>query len=94
MEKASLVNLQIPRFRGTVYQEIKAVYTLAILPDARTVRERFAAGCPCTHCVHCVGFVRYTETTSGGVRSGRERTVRGGLALQCECSSGRAGRVG
>ena len=51
----------------------KAVYTLTILPDARTVRERFAAGCPCTHCVHCVGFVRYTETTSGGVRSGRER---------------------
>ena len=44
----------------------KAVYTLTILPDARTVRERFAAGCPCTHCVHCVGFVRYTETTSGG----------------------------
>ena len=50
-----------------------AVYTLTILPDARTVHERFAAGCPCTHCVHCVGFVRYTETTSGGVRSGRER---------------------
>ena len=51
----------------------KAVYTLTILPDARTVRERFAAGCPCTHCVHCVGFVRYTDTTSGGVRIGRER---------------------
>ena len=55
----------------------KAVYTLTILPDARTVRERFAAGCPCTHCVHCVGFVRYTETTSGGVRSGRERFAAG-----------------
>ena len=40
---------------------------------SRTVRERFAAGCPCTHCVHCVGFVRYTETKSVGVRSGRER---------------------
>ena len=51
----------------------KAVYTLTILPDARTVRERFASGCPCTHCVHCVGFVRYTQTTSGCVRSGRER---------------------
>ena len=49
------------------------MYTLAILPDARTVRERFASGCPCTHCVHCVGFVRYTQTTSGCVRSGRER---------------------
>ena len=59
----------------------KAVYTLTILPDARTVRERFAAGCPCTHCVHCVGFVRYTETTSGGVRSGRER-----FALAWLCS--------
>ena len=57
----------------------KAVYTLTILPDARTVRERFAAGCPCTHCVHCVGFVRYTETTSGGVRSGRERFAAGWL---------------
>ena len=53
------------------------MYTLTILPDARTVRERFAAGCPCTHCVHCVGFVRYTETTSGGVRSGRERFAAG-----------------
>ena len=51
----------------------KAAYTLAILPDARTVRKRFASGCPCTHCVHCVGFVRYTQTTSGCVRSGRER---------------------
>ena len=50
-----------------------AVYTLAILPDARTVRERFAPGCPCTHWVHCVGFVRYTQTTPGCVRSGRER---------------------
>ena len=26
-----------------------------------------------TELVHCVGFVRYTETTSGCVRSGRER---------------------
>ena len=43
----------------------KAAYTLAILPDARTVRERYASGCPCSHCVHCVGFVRYTQTTSG-----------------------------
>ena len=51
----------------------KAVYTLTLLPDASTVRERFASGCPCTHCVHCVGFVRYIQTTSGGVRSGRER---------------------
>ena len=50
-----------------------AVYTLTILPDARTVRERFASGCPCTHCVHCVGFVGYSQTTSGCVRSGRER---------------------
>ena len=60
----------------------KAAYTLTILPDARTVRERFAAGCPCTHCVHCVhcvGFVRYTQTTSGGVRSGRERFAAGWL---------------
>ena len=56
-----------------------AAYTLTILPDARTVRERFAAGCPCTHCVHCVGFVRYTQTTSGGVRSGRERFAAGWL---------------
>ena len=55
------------------------MYTLTILPDARTVRERFAAGCPCTHCVHCVGFARYTETTSGGVRSGRERFAAGWL---------------
>ena len=51
----------------------KAVYTLTILPDARTVRERFPSGCPCTHCLHCVEFVRYTQTTSGCVRSGRER---------------------
>ena len=51
----------------------KAVYTLTILPDARTVRDRFASGCPYTHCVHCDGFVRYTQTTSGCVRSGRER---------------------
>ena len=49
------------------------MYTLTILPDARTVRERVASVCPCTHCVHCVGFVRYTQTTSGGGRSGRER---------------------
>ena len=49
------------------------MYTLTILPDARAVRERFASGCSCTHCVHCVGFVRYTQTTSGCVRSGRER---------------------
>ena len=49
------------------------VHTLTILPDARTVREWFASGCPYTHCVHCVGFVRYTQTTSGCVRSGRER---------------------
>ena len=46
------------------------MYTLTILPNARTVRERFASGCPCTHCVR---FVRYTQTTSGCVRSGRER---------------------
>ena len=51
----------------------KAVYTLTILPDARTVRERFVSGCPCTHCVHCFGFGRYTQTTSGCVRSGCER---------------------
>ena len=48
------------------------MYARTILPDARTVRERFASGCPCTHCVHCVGFVRYIQTTSGCVRSGRE----------------------
>ena len=72
----------------------KAAYTLAILPDARTVRERFASGCPCTHCVHCVGFVRYTQTTSGCVRSGRER-----FASACLCivndrvdASGASGR--
>ena len=46
-------------------ERTKAVFTLAILPDA--------SGCPCTHCVHCVGFVRYTQTTSGCVRSGCER---------------------
>ena len=50
-----------------------AVYTLTIVPDERTVRERFASGCPCTHCVHYVGFVRYTQTTSGCVRCGREQ---------------------
>ena len=65
------------RFKyGIDKSKCMAVYTLTILPDARTVRERFAAGCPCTHCVHCVGFVRYTETTSGGVRSGRERFAK------------------
>ena len=57
----------------------KAVYTLTILPDARTVRERFAGGWPGTHCVHCVGFVRYTQATSRGVRSGRERFAAGWL---------------
>ena len=46
------------------------MYTLTILPDARTVRERFASGCPCTHCVHCVGYI---QTTSGCIRSGRKR---------------------
>ena len=61
--------------------ETMAAYTLAILADARTVRERFASGCPCTHSVHCVGFVRYTQTTSGCVRSGRER-----FASACLCS--------
>ena len=35
----------------------EAVFTLVILPDARTVRERYTSGCPCTHCGHCVGFV-------------------------------------
>ena len=55
----------------------KAVFTLVLLPDARTVRERYASGCPCTHCVHCVGFVRYTQTTSRGVLSGRERYASG-----------------
>ena len=49
------------------------MYTLTILPGARTVRERFASGCPCTHCVHCVGFVGYSQTTPGCVRSGRGR---------------------
>ena len=34
----------------------KAMFTLAILPDARTVRERYESKCPCTHYVHCVGF--------------------------------------
>ena len=57
----------------------KVVYTLTILPDARTGRERFVSGCPCTHCVHCVGFVRYTQTTSGCVRSGREGFASGWL---------------
>ena len=55
----------------------KPVFTLQVLPDARTVRERHASGCPCTHCVHCVGFVGYTQTTSGGVLSGRERYASG-----------------
>ena len=57
--------------------DTKAVFTLAILPDACTVRERYASGCPCTQCVHCVGFVRYTEITSGGVLSGRARCASG-----------------
>ena len=38
--------------------------------NARTVRERYASSCPCSHCVGCVP---YTQTTSGGVRSGRKR---------------------
>ena len=62
----------------------KAVFTLTILPDARTVRERYASGCPCTHCVHCVGLVRYTQTTSGGVRSGR---VRYASAWRCSVNA-------
>ena len=57
--------------------DTKAAFTLTILPDARTVRERYAPGCPCTHCVHCVGFVRYTQTASGGVLCGRERYASG-----------------
>ena len=32
---------------------------------------------PCTHCVQYVVFVRYTQTTSGGVRSERERYASG-----------------
>ena len=59
------------------------MYTLTLLPDARTVRERFASGCPCTHCVHCVGFVRYTQTTPGCVRSGRERFASGCPCTHC-----------
>ena len=75
-------------------RDTKAAYTLAILPDARTVRERFASGCPCTHCVHCVVFVRYTQTTSGCVRSRRERFAS---ALLCSVNarvdaSGASGR--
>ena len=62
-------NTQCSDSAGHNVKETKAVFTLAILPDART--------CPCTHCVHCVGFVRYTQTTSGGVRSGRERYASG-----------------
>ena len=66
-----------------------AVYTLTILPDARTVREWFASGFPCTHCVHCVGFVRYTQTTSGCVHSGRERFASGASGRErrtvCPC---------
>ena len=54
-----------------------AVFTLVILPVARTARERYASGYPCTHCVHCVGFVRYTQTTSGGVLRGRQRYASG-----------------
>ena len=57
--------------------ETMAVFTLAILPDARTVRERYASSCPCTHCFHCVGFVRYTQTTSEGVLNRRERFASG-----------------
>ena len=57
---------------ASIVMASKAVFTLVILPDVRTARERYASGCPCTHCVHCVGFVRYTETTSGGVLTGRE----------------------
>ena len=45
------------------------MFTLPILPDARTVRERYASSCPCTHCVR---FVWYTQTTSGGGRSGHK----------------------
>ena len=56
----------------------KAVFTLQVLPDSHTVRERYASGSPCTH---CVGFVWYTQTTSGGVLSGRER-----YASCCRCS--------
>ena len=40
-------------------------------------REPFANGSgrvARVHCVHCVVFVRYTQTTSGCVRSGRERS--------------------
>ena len=36
---------------------------------SRTVR----VGLPVYTLIHCVGFVRYTQTTSGCVRSGRER---------------------
>ena len=57
-------------YRESALISTMAVYTLTILPDEHTVRERFASGCPCTH---CVGFVQYTQTTSGCVRSGRER---------------------
>ena len=56
---------------------VRVIGRVVLLPDARTVRERYASGCPCTHCVHCVGFVRYTQTTSGGVLSGRERYASG-----------------
>ena len=66
------------------------VFTLVILPDARAVRERYASGCPCTH---CVGFVRYTQPHREAIAIGRcsqwMRTVRVELALQCECSSER-----
>ena len=61
-------------FNCYYYKVIKAVFTLQVLPDACTIRERYASGCPCTH---CVGFVRYTKNTWGGVLSGRERYASG-----------------
>ena len=76
MNGLNLSRVFVTKFLG-VHMDPKAVFTLVILPDARTVRERYASGCPCTHCVHCVGFVRYTQTTSGGVLSGRERYASG-----------------
>ena len=84
---------QLPKLRGNVEGVVlitisitvavpvnnKAVFTLPILPDARTGtgRERYASSCLCTHCFHCVGFVWYTQATSGGVRCGRERYASG-----------------
>ena len=76
-------NLSWKFLTNTVCVVTKAVYTLTIFPDARTVRERFASGCPCTHCVHCVGFALYTQTTSGCVRSGRERFASGCPCTHC-----------